>query len=383
MYQAFKYRLEPNKSQERELEIVLETHRRLYNDCLEQRKTAYESEKRTLKYTEQSAWFKSQRTDNPWFAALNFSSAQATMRRLDKAFAAFFQRIKAGQTPGYPRFRSRSRFDSFTYPSLGDGVRVMGRKLRLQRIGLVRINLHRPTEGEAKTVTVLTKGGKWYVVITCEVEGWNAPDSPLPATGIDVGIESFLTTADGFSVPTVRPLKHQLKRLRREQRSLSRKKRGSKSRLKQRRKVARVHARVANTRRDVHHKVSRELTRRYGAIAVENLNIAGMLRNHCLARAIADAGWYQFRLILTHKAEKAGVQVVGVNARGTSQECSACGLEVKKMLSVRWHECSCGCSLHRDQNAARNILNRGLLAGMRPGNVKAGDTRLCSRSRLL
>lgn len=383
MYRAFKYRLEPNKAQQRELDTALETHRRLYNACLEQRKTAYDTEKRTLKYTEQSAWFKTQRTENPWYARLNFSSAQATMRRLDKAFSAFFRRIKEGQIPGYPRFKGRGRFSSFTYPSIGDGARVVGGKLRLQHIGLVRINLHRPMEGDAKTVTVLSEGGKWYVSIACKVEGYDAPDSVLPATGIDVGIESFLTTADGYAVPTVQPLKKELKRLRREQRSLNRKQKGSKSRYKQRRKVAKIHARVANTRRDVHHKVSNELLRRYGAIAVENLTIRNMVKNHCLARAIADAGWYSFRLILEHKAERAGVQVVGVNARGTSKECSACGQEVKKGLSVRWHECTCGCSLHRDQNAARVILKRGLLAGMRPGNVKVGVARLCSRSRLL
>ena len=125
MFRAYKFRLEPNVNQTRELEIALETHRRLYNACLAQRKMAYESEKKSIRYTDQSAWFKTERATNPYFARLNFSSAQATMRRLDKAFQAFFRRVKAGEKPGYPRFKGLDRFDSFTYPSVGDGARII------------------------------------------------------------------------------------------------------------------------------------------------------------------------------------------------------------------------------------------------------------------
>jgi putative transposase len=125
MFRAYRFRLEPNVNQLRELEIALETHRRLYNACLEQRKTAFETEKKAVKYVDQSAWFNAERGTNSYFARLNFSGAQATMRRLDKAFTAFFRRVKAGEKPGYPRFKSRDHFDSFTYPSVGDGARII------------------------------------------------------------------------------------------------------------------------------------------------------------------------------------------------------------------------------------------------------------------
>lgn len=200
MLKAFKYRIEPSANQERELAITLETHRRLYNACLEQRKTAYETESRSIRYTEQSSWFKTERSTNPWFARLNFSSAQATMRRLDKAFQAFFQRIKTGKKPGYPRFKGRDRFDSFTYPSIGDGARLINRKLRLQHIGLIRVNLHRPTEGTAKTIAISRESGKWYAIIVCEVVVPRLAVSDKPPVGIDVGLESFLTTSDGLQI---------------------------------------------------------------------------------------------------------------------------------------------------------------------------------------
>lgn len=175
MFRAYKFRLEPNVNQTRELAIALETHRCLYNACLEQRKTVYEAEKKSVKYTGQSAWFKFERGINPYFARLNFSSAQATMRRLDKALQAFFRRIKAGEKPGYPRFKGQDRFNSVTYPSVGDSARVMGNKLRLQHAGRVRINLHRPIEGELKTIPVKREGDKWYVVAACQFPGRNDP----------------------------------------------------------------------------------------------------------------------------------------------------------------------------------------------------------------
>src|ERR1051325_6336487 len=148
MRRSFRYRLFPNTNQFRELEIALETHRRLYNACLEQRKTVYATEKRSVQYPEQSSWFKEQRATNPYFARLNFSSAQATMRRLDKAFANFFRRVQEGNSkPGYPRFKSRDRYDSVTFPAYGDGVRLKGTKLYVQHVGTIRVKLHRPVEG--------------------------------------------------------------------------------------------------------------------------------------------------------------------------------------------------------------------------------------------
>jgi len=371
MFKAFRYRLEPNVNQARELGIAVETHRRLYNACLEQRKLSYESDKKSVTYTDQSKWFKSERTVNPWFARLNFSSAQATMRRLDKSFAAFFRRVKAKEAPGYPRFKGRDRFDSFTYPSIGDGARLKGTKLRLQNVGLVRVNLHRPIEGIPKTITVKREADKWYVVIVSDLGDIAAENTNNSAVGIDVGIESFLTTSDGEHIAPLQPLKWRLRKLRVQQRSLCRKRKGSATRAKARKSVARTHATVRNYRRDQHHKIAKKLVDRYGMIAVESLNIKGMSRNRRLARAVLDAGWGQFLQILKHKAESAGVEVVEVNARGTSQTCPKCGAVAKKILKQRQHICSCGYTAHRDHAAAQVILSRGQ-GGMHPEGRNVG-----------
>jgi putative transposase len=295
------------------------------------------------------------------------------MRRLDKAYKAFFRRVKAGEKPGYPRFKGRDRFDSVEFPSYGDGIRLNEGRLRIQAVGSVKVILHRPIEGEIKTVTLKCEAGKWYVVFSCEL-----PDVPIipndrPPVGIDVGLEKFLATSDGAKEPNPRYLKDALPELRRKQRSLSRKKKGGKNRRKARKAVAKVHVRVKNLRKEHHHKVALQLVRRYGFIAAESLNIKGMLKNGRLARAISDVAWGNFLLTLQCKAESAGIAYVGVDPRGTSQRCSGCGAVVPKDLSVRWHDCPhCGLSLDRDENSARDILRLGLLARNGPVGVKVG-----------
>jgi len=365
MLLTFKYRLWTNRNQERELGIMLETHRRLYNACLEQRKVAYESEQRNVRYTEQSAWFKQQRADNPYFARINFSSAQATLRRLDKAFQAFFRRVKSGEKPGYPRFKGQDRFSSIEYPSHGDGIRFFGNRLRLQHVGTVRVNQHRPLTENAqiRTITVTTDAEKWYVEVCCLLPDVAVERSDRPAVGLDVGIESFLTTSDGEFLPNPGYLKTELPELRRAQRSLCRKKKGGANRRKTKKQVSRLHAQVRNKRNDHRHKTALSFIRRFGFIAVESLNIQGMVRNRRLSRAISDVAWGGFVAALRHKAESAGVEVVEVNPAGTSQNCSGCGQIVPKKLSERKHLCPhCGLFLHRDVNAARNILARAFTA---------------------
>jgi putative transposase len=371
MRRAFKYRLFPNANQQRNLNAICETHRRLYNTCLEQRKTAYETEKTSVKYAEQSAWFKAERATNAYYAQLNFSSAQATMRRLDKAFQAFFRRVKAKQNPGYPRFKSRDRFRTVEFPSHGDGIRLNGNRLRVQHIGTLRVKVHRPHQGIIKTLSLTREADKWYVVLSCDLGEVQVPPNGLPAVGVDVGLEHFLSTSNGEHVANPRLLKAELPELRRRQRSLNRKKKGGSNRRKERRRVARLHARVANLRREFRHQTALSLVRRYGFVAVESLNVSGMIRNHRLSRAISDAGWYGFLNTLRTKAESAGCVVVEVDCRGTSQVCSGCGATVRKDLSVRVHACpSCSLVLQRDINAAKNILARARQARMEPVGLK-------------
>jgi putative transposase len=295
------------------------------------------------------------------------------MRRLDKAFAAFFRRVKAGEDPGYPRFKGRDRFDSIEFPAYGDGIKLIDDKLRVTNVGLIKVKLHRPLEGKIKTVTLKREAGHWYVVFSCDLGPVEVEPSTNPPVGIDVGLESFLTTSDEDRRPGAAPQypnpryqKTALPALRRAQRSLARKRKGGKNRRKSRRKVAKIHARVARLRQEHHHQVALKLVRRYGFIAAESLNIRGMLKNGRLARSISDAGWSGFLLTLRHKAESAGVEYVEVDARGTSQECPDCGRVVNKDLSQRWHSCECGCSLHRDEASARVVLARGLLARTGP-----------------
>ncbi|HEY7314387.1 MAG TPA: transposase [Gemmataceae bacterium] len=384
MRRAFRYRLWTNANQERELGIALETHRRLYNACLEQRKTAYESERRTVKYTEQSAWFKDERTVNAFFARLNFSSAQATMRRLDRAFQAFFRRRAAGGKSGYPRFKGKDRFDSIEFPAYRDGICLHGTRLYVQHVGTIRVKLHRPMEGTIKTVTLKREAGKWYVAFSCELRDVPVADNGKPAVGIDVGLKSFLTTSDGIREPNPRYLKNALPKLRITRRAISRKKKGGKNRHKAVRRLQRIHARVRNLRREHHHRVALRLVRRYGFIAAESLNVRGMLRNGRLSRAIADAGWSGFLLTLRCKAESGGIRFVEVDPKGTSQECNRCGREVRKALSDRWHDCPhCGLSLDRDHNASLNILARGLARTEPvPGNVVLKNKRPARSRRL-
>ncbi len=374
MIRTFKYRLWTNANQDRELGMMLETHRRLYNACLEQRKTAYETDKRSIRYAEQSCWFKTERVGNPYFARLNFSSAQATMRRLDKAFQAFFRRIKSGEQPGYPRFKGMDRFTSIEFPFHGDGIRFFGGRLRVQHVGMVRVKQHRPLPEGAliRTLTLSLEAEKWYVEVCCLLPDPEVVANTLLVVGIDVGVEHFLTTSDEEHVPNPAYLKDSLPDLRRAQRALARKTKGGNNRKKARKVVSKLYADVRNQRKDHRHKVALSLINRYGIIAVESLNIRGMVRNRRLSRAISDVAWGGFITTLKHKAESAGARVIEVNPAGTSQQCSGCGAKVPKRLPVRWHRCpQCGLVLQRDVNAARNILSRAFTS---PGAGEWGVT---------
>lgn len=363
MLRSFKYRLFTNANQERELARTLETHRRLYNAVLSGKQLCWDTAQVDWSSTEQSTWFKIQRRTNCFYANLNFGSAQQTLRRLDTAYKRFFDNLKNKRKAGPPRFKSIDRFNSFSFAltGKGGGCKIVNGKLRLQNIGTIRVRWHRelPEGGTLKQATIKRYAGKWYVFFVVELPNTDTKSVPTDSVGIDLGINAFVATSDGEFLGDSKTLRSNLKELRRKQRALSRCERGSGVRLRRKLLVQKLHAKVANTRRDVHHKVAKHLTDRFGLIAVESLNISGMIKNRRLSRAIADAAWGQFIGILQSKAESAWVQVVTVDARNTSQACSACGEIVRKSLSVRIHRCDCGLVLDRDVNAARNILTRG------------------------
>jgi len=342
---------------------MLETHRRIYNNALAQRRDVYEAEGKSISYGEQSANYKVERIENEYYQRTNFSSCQATLRRLDKSFKAFFHRIKSGDTPGYPRFRGRGRFSSVEFPSYGDGckMRESGRAY-FQHIGEVKVKLHRPFEGKIKTMRFKNEAGKWYLVLACDLGDCLPSKKPIESSvGIDLGLKTFAVLSDGSQIDSKRYFRDGAKKLRRLQRTVSRRKKGSNRWRKACRNVARFHAKVANQRRDWHFKEAHKLVNSYDLIALENLNIKGIARTR-LAKSTLDAGWAQFTDILSYKAECAGTTVVKVNPAGTTQTCSSCGSKPDQRitLQVRTYKCSsCGLIIDRDLNAAHNILKLG------------------------
>lgn len=355
---TFVYRLHPAAPQAAEMQRQLDVARELYNGCLDERRACYGSTGKSLTYYDQANQLKEIRRIRPDLASVNFSMLQAVCRRAHRSFEHFYRRRKAGGSGGFPRCKGRDRWQSVTFPSYRDGCSLTDARLYLQGIGMVKVKMHRPVGGIIKTVTLRRKAEKWYVCLSCEVE-----DAVLPATdqsvGIDVGLTHFLTTDSGETVANPRPLKTAQCRLRVLQRALARCKRGSARRAKVKRQVVSLHEKVANVRKDFHHKTALALVQAHDVIVHEDLVIRNMVKNHSLARAIHDAGWSQFLTILTSKAESAGRQVIAVDPRGTSQTC-LCGEHVPKTLSDRWHDCpACGLSLPRDQVSALLIKRLG------------------------
>ena len=356
---TFCYKLRPSRSQEAALDEALETCRHLYNRALAERKDAYEQEQRSVGFKEQCAALPQAKKESAFLPRVHSQVLQDVLHRLDHAFAAFFRRVKAGEKPGYPRFRGRGWYDSFTYRQYGNGAKFDGNRLVLSKIGSVKFCKDRPLQGKPKTCTLIRKARGWFAHITCEVE-----PEPLPKTGetvgIDLGIESFATLSNGETVENPRHYRRAERALKTAQRRLSRRQKGSGGRRKARQLLARAHAKVGCTRRDFCHKVAHDLVTRFDHIVVEDLNIRGMVKNHPLAKSISDAGWGTFVTILSEQAESAAKTVEKVDPRYTSQDCSGCGERIPKKLSQRWHSCPyCGCEMHRDLNAALNIKKKG------------------------
>lgn len=360
----YKFRIYPNKEQERKLLRWLETCRRIYNEALSQRKKAWEQENRSITRVEQQVWLKEAKKENDFFKEQHSQVAQEVLFRVERAFNGFFRRVKNGETPGYPRFKGKGRYKSITFTQFGDGLGAsfQNDKLKLSKIGLVKINLHRGISGAVKTVTVQRDScGRWHAVLAVEFELAKITSHSGPVVGLDVGLEKFATLSDGCAIENPRYFRRTEERLKHAQRALSRKEKGSRNREKARLKVASSHAKIRHQRRDFLHKESRKLVNAYSMVVVENLAVRNMVKNQHLAKSISDAGWSEFLAMLCYKAEEAGSRVVKVNPSGTSQECSRCGATVAKDLSVRVHRCPhCGLILDRDVNAARNILARAM-----------------------
>ncbi|WP_405976552.1 transposase [Streptomyces sp. NBC_00988] len=397
MIRAYKFLMRPTMGQQAVLGEMLRDHCSLYNGALQERRDAYQhASKTSVTYGQQSGQLTDIRAFDParqgrW----SFSSQQATLRRLDKAFAAFFRRIKAGDKPGYPRFRGVTWFDTVEFPKDGDGCRWDSTpqdpvtRVRFQGVGHVKVNQHRAVIGKVKTVSVKREGRKWFIVLTAE----QPRPEPLPATGsavgIDLGIASFLTDSNGVHVANPRHARKAAATLEVAQQALSRfPRRKAKDRTRNHRravdKVAQLYGKVRRQRLDHAHKTALSLVREHDFIAHEDLKIRNMIKAPAakpdpgqpgsflpngaaskagLNRSIADAGWGVFLAILNAKAESAGREVLAVDPRNTSRTCPECGHTAKenRPTQEKFHCRSCGHRAHADVVGAINVLRAGLV----------------------
>jgi putative transposase len=360
----------------------------LYNAALQERRDAWSQSKTRISYGQQSGQLSEIREARPDQAVWSFSSQQATLRRLNRAFTGFFGRVntaKPGVRAGYPRFKGKARFDSVQWPKDGDGARWLPatKRVYLQGIGQVKVHLHREVVGRVKTIQIKRAGRHWMLVLSCD----EVPANLLPGTGrhggVDVGIVSFATTSDGEHIDNPRWARAAADRLTAAQQRLTRAKPRSKNRGRKRETVAARHRKIANQRKDFHHKQARRLVARYDLVAVEDLQIANMLRRakpvpdpdnpgqylangarakSGLSRSISDAGWGRFVSILRAKAEEAGRIWIEVDPRHTSDRCESCGHAApENRVTQAAFECQrCGHRAQADEHAARNLLRAGL-----------------------
>lgn len=364
MIKTFRYRIYPTKRQEQILNQQLTICCELYNAALQERRDAWARQSKRISWFDQNLQLAAIRQDREDVAAVNANVLENVLKRVHLAFQDFFCRVKNHERAGYPRFRSARRYDSMTFRQIGSAL--AGNKLRISKIGNVRIKLHRPIEGEIKTLTIRREAGRWFAVFVVEYEPAPMLFSPN-MTGIDVGLTAFATLSDGTKIENPRWFRTAQTKLRRLQRRVARRKKGSNRRRKAVLLLQRFHNHVRDQRRDFHHKESRKIINQNGLIAVEDLNVRGMAHTR-LAKSVSDAGWSTFINMLTYKAEEAGRLLVKVNPRGTSQTC-LCGAEVRKTLAVREHRCdSCGIVGDRDHISAQIILGRAV-----PSGVNAAD----------
>jgi putative transposase len=363
MNKAYQFRIYPTKKQELKLIKTLDTCRHLYNDALAERKRQAElyylyksfelnfwGKPQWIQYEDQANNLSSSKT--PTQKEVYSQVLQNTLKRLDRSF----KNVLIGF--GYPRFKSRNRYNSFTYPQSGFELFVKDEKLSLSKIGNLKIILHRDIEGIIKTCTIKKDVDRWYASFSVEIKKTIEKIPIQTKTGVDVGLISLLTLSNGQTIEPPKFLQASEKRLKREQIKLSDKKLKSNNRNKQRLKVAKVHRRIRNQRKDFNQKESRKLVDTYDLIKFEDLQIQNMVRNHHLAKSIMDAGWGQIIRFTAYKAEYAGKTVELVDPYGTSQTC-LCGAKVPKTLKTRIHNCpKCGLILNRDHVSAILIENK-------------------------
>ena len=362
MHKTYKYRLYPTKAQQTAMQKALDACRWVHNKALEVRKTAWERERCTVSMYDTFEMIPNWKQKYSFLFDAHSQSLRGACTRVDLAFQSFFRHVKAGQQPGYPRFRGKNYYSSITYAN-GSYRFLDNERLYLSKIGDVKIVLHRPIGGDIRVLTVKRDTiGNWYACFSCKVE-----ISPLPPSskvvGVDVGLTHFITLSTGEHIPNPRFFRRNEKVLVKAQRRLSRCVKGSSDYRRCKRVIQHIYKRIVCCRHNFIHQISKQLVDKFQVIALEDLDIRNMQNGNWLAmnKSIADAAWHQFIDCVSYKATYAGRSSPRVNPRGTTQECSSCGRTVKKGLSERVHNCpNCGLNMDRDVNAALNILGRGL-----------------------
>lgn len=361
MLKMFQYRIYPTKKQQGILENQLEECRWLYNHLLEKRRDTYEQTGTGLTCYQQQATYSILKQEHPSLNSVHSQVLQNVAVRIDLAMKAFFRRWKAGEKPGYPRFKGKGRYNSLTFPQVPGGCHIKDEKLIVSKVGNIKMVLHRKLKGTPKTCTISRSStGKWYCCFSCDVEPERLPEN-TDTVGIDVGLKTFATLSNGDEIANPRFFRDEEKALAKVQRKHSKLAKGTSERRKHRKVVARVYERIAWRRKNFTHQHSRKIVNQFGIICVEDLNVNRMVHNHCLAKSMSDVAWSACFDQLSRKAEEAGRELRRVNPAYTSQTCSRCGHRQKMPLSERVYHCPC-CLLviDRDLNASRNICALGL-----------------------
>lgn len=357
---SYKYRLYSTPKQSQILSDTLIACQRLYNTALEHRRESYRIASKSVSCKEQQNELPKLKEQFVEYSKIHSQVLQNVLHRVDGAFKNFFRRVKISKDKaGFPRYKSKDRYDSFCYPQ--SGFVIKGNRIEFSKIGSVKVKIHRniPDGSDIKTCTIKREVGKWFVIFACETPNGVAPKKVVgSAIGIDLGLTNFAVLSNGAEIPNPKYLRKSESKLKETQRKYSL---GKSKKVK--RKLSALHRKVANQRKDFQHKLSHYLVHGFDLIAYEDLKIKNMIEDnkYSLQKHIHDASWGQFISMLVYKAENAGATVIAVNPKGTSQKCSRCGTVVQKSLYVRLHTCTfCGFVADRDVNAALNIHKLGI-----------------------